>query len=346
MRANGTIQIRDVTARRGERVKAFLTIGETPNGPIRIPLVIINGDGDGPVLCLTAGVHATEYPSIAAAMRLINELQPGQLRGAVIAVPVVSMAMFQSRLPFISPIDGLNLNKVAPGGTGGSITEILAHTLLTEVIAKAQYHVDLHAGDFGEMLLPFAGFPLTGNPELDRRGEALARLFTPQLISIGPESGPLSLPFAGGLVRAATRIGVVSVLGESDGNGTLEEADVRVHYDGVCNIMRYLSMIDGEPRMIGKRLKATDRFVIRATQPGMVRLKVKIGDTVSAGQELAEICDVFGETVEVVRAPRPGMPGLIWSHKVVNTGDPVVRCWSAEPAPPFPETDRFMREAA
>jgi predicted deacylase len=346
MRAREIIQIRDVTARRGETVKAFLTIGETPNGPIRMPLVIINGEGDGPVLCLTAGVHATEYPSIAAAMRFANELQPGQLRGAVILVPVVSMAMFQSRLPFISPIDGLNLNKVAPGSASGSITEILVHALLTEVIAKAQYHVDLHAGDFGEMLLPFAGFPLTGNPDLDRRGEALARLFTPRLISIGPESGPLSLPFAGGLVRAATRIGVVSILGESDGNGMLEEADIGVHYDGVCNIMRYLGMIDGEPRIVGRRLKATDRFVIRATQSGLVRLKVAIGDTVSAGQELAEIRNVFGEVVEVVRAPRPGMPGLIWSHKVVNTGDPVVRLWAAEPAPPFPETDRFTREAA
>src|SRR5438045_6933532 len=99
MRAKETIQIRDVTARKGEKVKACLTIGETPNGPIRIPLVIINGADVGPVLCLTAGVHATEYPSIAAAMRLINELQADSLRGAAIVVPVVSMAMFQSRLP-------------------------------------------------------------------------------------------------------------------------------------------------------------------------------------------------------------------------------------------------------
>ncbi|MEO5765979.1 MAG: succinylglutamate desuccinylase/aspartoacylase family protein [Casimicrobiaceae bacterium] len=335
-----------MTVRSGETVKAFLTIGETPNGPIRIPLVIINGAADGPVLCLTAGVHATEYASISAAMRLVNELTPGELRGAVIVVPVVSMAMFQSRLPFISPIDGLNLNKIAPGGAGGSISEILAHALLTEVIAKAQYHIDLHAGDFGEMLLPFAGFPLTGNADFDRQGEALARLFTPRLISIGPESGPLSLPFAGGIVRAATRLGVISILGESDGNGALEDADVRVHYDGVRNVMRYLDMIDGEPVIVGTRLKATDRFVIRATKSGLVRLKVKIGDTVSAGQDLAEICNVFGETVEVIRAPRAGIPGLIWSHKVVNTGDPVLRCWAAEAAPPFPETDKFMRDAA
>jgi predicted deacylase len=345
MDSQNTLRIRDVVARRGEKVNGFLTVGETPNGPIRVPLVIVNGSGDGPILCITAGVHATEYPSIVAAMQLVKELQPDRLRGAVIIVPVVSMAMFQSRLPFVSPLDGLNLNKIAPGDVGGPISEILAHTLLSEVIARAQYHIDLHAGDFGEMLLPFAGYPLTGDSQRDRQGEALARLFTPRLVSIGPESGPLSLPFAGGIVRAATRLGVVSILGESDGNGTLEEADVRVHLDGVANVMRYLKMIDGEPRIAGNLLKATDRFFMRATKSGLVRLKVRIGDTVAAGQELAEICNVFGETVEVIRASRAGMPGLIWSHKVVNTGDPVVRCWGVEPAPPFPETDRFIVKA-
>jgi predicted deacylase len=345
MHAKQNVQIRDVTARRGQKTSGFISIGETVNGPIRIPIVIINGEGDGPVLCLTSGVHATEYPSIFAAMRLINDIQPNDLSGTLIVVPVVSMAMFQSRLAFISPLDGLNLNKIAPGGIGGSISEILAHTLLTEVISTAQYHLDLHAGDFGEMLLPFAGFPLTGNREQDRQCETLARLFTPQLISIGPESGPLSLPFAGGIVRAATRMGVISVLGESDGNGTLSDSDVSVHYEGVLNVMRYLRMISGEPRIARKQLKATDRFFIRATASGLVRLKVKIGDTVSLGQELAEIRNVFGEIVEVISAPRAGIPGLIWSHKVVSTGDPVVRCWAAEPAPPFPETDKYVVDA-
>jgi hypothetical protein len=31
-------------------------------------------------------------------------------------------------------------------------------------------------------------------------------------------------------------------------------------------------------------------------------------------------------------APGSGLAGLIWTHKVVNTGDPVVRYWITEPA--------------
>ena len=60
-------------------------------------------------------------------------------------------------------------------------------------------------------------------------------------------------------------------------------------------------------------------------------------------QEAAEVCDIWGEIVECVKFSRPGITGLIWSHKAVNTGDPIVRCWIAEPAPAFPEIDRFMR---
>jgi predicted deacylase len=168
--------IRGISAEAGQRAQGFITIGETPSGPIQFPVVIVNGAGDGLVLCLTSGVHATEYAPIDAVMRIIQSLNPATLRGTVIAVPVVNMRMFESRTGFISPLDGLNLNKVAPGRVDGSISEILAKVLLEEVITRANVHIDLHAGDLGEMLLPFAGYALTGKRELDDKGEALARL--------------------------------------------------------------------------------------------------------------------------------------------------------------------------
>jgi hypothetical protein len=250
----------------------------------------------------------------------------------VIVVPVVNMRMFEHRAGFVSPLDGLNLNKIAPGRNDGSISEILADVLLREVIGAAEYHVDLHAGDLGELLLPFGGYSLTGNADLDRKGEALARAYSPSLISLSTPDGTIP-PFPGSLNFSATRNGVVSILAESGGNGTLEEADVQTHLDGVQNIMRHLGMLDGAaPAADAPRIAASDRIVVRAARSGLVRLLVRIGDEISAGQELAEIRNVFGEIVEVLRAPGSGIAGLIWTHKVVNTGDPVVRYWITEPA--------------
>ena len=323
---NETLRIRGVAADRGQRAQGFITIGETPSGPIQFPVVIINGADDGPVLCLTAGVHATEYAPIDAVMRVGQSLDATTLRGAVIAVPVVNMRMFESRAPFVSPLDGLNLNKAASGRADGSISEILAKVLLDEVIGRGAYHIDLHAGDMGEMLLPFAGYALTGVPALDEAGEALARLYSPKLISLATSTG-LIPPFADGICWAATRRGVVSIFAESGGNGTLEEADVRVHVDGVTNVMRYLRMIDGAPPTVGARVSARDRKVVRATRAGLLRLRVKIGDELVAGQDVADVCNVFGEVVETVRSTGAGIAGLVWAHKVVNTGDPIVRYW-------------------
>jgi predicted deacylase len=319
------IVIRDIAAARGEKTQGWLTIGETASGPLRMPIVIINGREDGPVLCLTAGVHATEYAPIDAVVRLVRVIEPDQLRGAIIGVPVTNMRMFEHRTGFTSPLDGLNLNRIAPGRHDGSISEMLADVLLREVIAHAQYHIDFHAGDLGELLLPFAGYSLTGRPELDRQGEALVRAFTPRLMSLATEDSVLP-PFPGSLNFAATRMGVVSILAEAGGNGTLEERDVQVHLDGAESVMRHLGMIDGRATD-GPRIAAKSRVVVRAKRSGLVRLKVQIGDAIAEGQEVAEIVNVFGDVVERVTASGSGIAGLIWTHKVVNTGDPIVRYW-------------------
>ena len=325
------VAIRDVRASRGTKTEGWLSIGETASGPLRVPLVIINGNDDGPRLCLTAGVHATEYAPIAAVMELVQSIDPATLRGAVIAVPVTNVRMFESRTGFNSPLDGLNLNKIAPGRRDGSISEILADIMLREVIGAAEYHIDFHAGDVGEALYPFAGYSLTGQRALDEQGEAMARAFTPKLISLSPPDSTIP-PFAGSLNHAATRNGVVSILAEAGGDSTLEDDDVRIHVDGARNVMRYLGMIDGPPTSIGKRVAARDRVVVRARRAGFLRLTARIGDEIEAGEQLGEIRDLFGNVVERVCATGSGIVGLIWTHKVVHTGDPILRYWITEPA--------------
>lgn len=325
------VQVRDISARPGELARGWLTIGETPGGPLRVPVAIVHGQADGPTLCLTAGVHATEYAPIDAAIRLLQTMRPDTVRGALIVVPVTNMRMFEHRTGFVSPLDGLNLNRIAPGRRDGSISEILADVVLREVIGVAEYHIDLHAGDVGELLLPFAGYALTGREDFDRKGEALARAYTPWLMSLAPSNGSIP-PFPGSLNHAAGQNGVVSILAECGGNATLEEGDVQTHITGVENVMRSLGMIDGGPPPDGPRIAARDRVVVRAGRAGLLRTLVGIGDEITTGQPVAEIRDVFGEVVERVCAPGAGIAGLIWTHKVVNTGDPIVRYWITEPA--------------
>jgi predicted deacylase len=91
-------------------------------------------------------------------------------------------------------------------------------------------------------------------------------------------------------------------------------------------------MIDGAVTSASKHRAATDRTIVRASRGGLLRLKVAIGDEITAGQEVAEICNLFGEVVERVHSNSAGIAGLIWTHKVVNSGDPIVRYWITRPA--------------
>ncbi len=49
-------------------------------------------NGDGPTVLVLAGNHGDEYEGQVAALRLLQELQPEQVSGRVIVIPVLSPA--------------------------------------------------------------------------------------------------------------------------------------------------------------------------------------------------------------------------------------------------------------
>lgn len=54
------------------------------------PYVTIAGHEDGPLATIIAGIHGCEYVSIHAAVRLARELDPGEVRGWILIVPIVN----------------------------------------------------------------------------------------------------------------------------------------------------------------------------------------------------------------------------------------------------------------
>jgi len=342
---SAVFRIRDIAADTGTNQHGYLTVGETPMGPIQIPLVIVHGAKAGPTLCVTAGVHAAEYPAIDAVLRTVAGLDPADLSGTVIAVPVVNAPMFRARAAFLSPIDGLNLNRTFPGRPNGTISEVIAHVLLNEVVALADFHIDCHGGDLPEILWPYSAYAMTGNPAVDERGEAMARLYSPRIVALYREGTALPAT-KGSLTNEAAHRGIASILAESGSAGGLDPADVQTHVHGIQNVMRFFKMLPGQPVIRGKRMMAVDQFVVAARHGGLLRLAIGIGDEIKKGQEIADVCDVFGDVVEKIVSPADGIARIVWTHKAVNTGDSIVKCWVVEPAPPFAATDGFVRDAA
>src|SRR5258706_8893210 len=154
-----------ISAKPGEMASGFLDEG--------IPVTIFNGREDGPVLALVAGNHGYEYPPILALQMLRPKMNPKKLAGAVIMVHVANMPSFLGRTVYFSPVDGKNLNRVYPGKKDGTVSERIAYTITTEVIARCDYLLDLHCGDGNESLRPYVYQTVTSSEEMNGRIAAL-----------------------------------------------------------------------------------------------------------------------------------------------------------------------------
>src|SRR6202035_3579878 len=123
---------------------------------LEVPVAEIGGALDGPRLTVIAGVHGCEYAPMAAVRRWIAELESAELRGRILAVPVLNLPAFRARSPFVVPDDGKNLNRCFPGDPAGTLADRLAHATFTQLISGSDALVDVHAGDMVEALEPFA----------------------------------------------------------------------------------------------------------------------------------------------------------------------------------------------
>ena len=234
------VTVGEITAAPGQRARGFLTTDVGRGVTVRMPVVVINGKADGPVCVVTAGVHGAEYPGIEAAIRLSRTLDPAELRGAAIIVPVVSVPAFQRRAIYINPLDGINFNRVCPGNPAGTITEIMAHLLFTNVIAQADYYIDLHGGDMIEALVPFTLYYKSGNKEVDDASKALAEAYGIPII-LGTSV------LRGGSYGAAAAMGKPAILTEAGGQGILDEPSAQTHIRGVLNVLRKVGGLAGSP---------------------------------------------------------------------------------------------------
>ena len=273
------------------------------------PCYEATGAADGPRLCVLGGVHGCEYSGIAAVSRFMRGLDTSMLSGTIVAVPIVSPAMFAGRAAFLSPADGKNPNRCFPGDPDGTYSDQLAHHVFTELIAPSDALVDVHGGDLVEALEPFTLFD--ASPVADR-AEALARAYGLRYVIRGAEQR-----IEGTTSAAAADAGIPGITPEAGGCGLMEEDAIRAHTDGLANALRQAGMLDGEPASRDD-LRMVSRFIwLRAAEAGWWAADVAAGDEVGAGQRLGAMRDLAGEELDVVTAPEDGVVLFLTSSPAV-----------------------------
>jgi len=311
------LTVGEITAAPGQVARGFLTTDVGRGVTVRMPVVIVNGKADGPVLAVTAGVHGAEYPGIEAAIRLSRTLNPADVRGAVIVVPLVSVPAFQRRAIYVNPLDGINFNRACPGNPTGTITEIMAHLLFKNVVAQADYYVDLHGGDMIEALVPFTLYYKSGNQKVDDASRAMAEAYGIPII-LG------TTVLRGGTYGAAAAMGKPAILTEAGGQGILDEPSTQTHVTGVRNALRKFGCLPGAPAAVASPTHYS-RFVwVAAEQECVYYPKVTVGQQVREGDLLAEFTDLFCDKVGELRSPATGPVLFLVTSPAVNKNDPLM----------------------
>ena len=170
-----SIRVGEVSASPGEKKSGFIIVPAGQDGPeVKIPVTVINGVNEGPVLALIAGIHGYEYPPVLALQRLRFELDPAQISGAVILVHIANVPSFLKRTIYYNPYDWKNLNRVFPGKEKATMSERIAFQITKEVIDKCDYLIDNHCGDGNEDLMPYLYCAEIGQAEVDAQTRELA----------------------------------------------------------------------------------------------------------------------------------------------------------------------------
>ncbi len=320
----------------GERQVVVLPVSKLSNHtPVTLPVHVLHGERPGPAMFITAAIHGDELNGVEIIRRVLRTIAPGNIRGTLLAVPVVNAYGFIGRSRYLP--DRRDLNRAFPGSPSGSLASRLAHLLLNEVVKRCNLGVDLHTASIHRVNLPQIRCDTRRSP----RSRDLAMAFGAQVVLDSAER-------PGSLRRAAREAGVDVLVYEGGEGLRFDEFAIQAGVDGIARVMLRTGMLESpddvddghpaHPSSTRQGLLANAAKWVRAPEGGVLRTRKRIGDAVSEGEIIGVIANPYEEGDTPVHSPRRGIIVGATTLPIVNMGDALFHiAWSAEmtakPAP-------------
>jgi predicted deacylase len=308
------------TAAPGQKVTGYIEVPAGVDPGTRIPVVVVRGAKPGRVLALVSGAHGTEYVSIIAVEKLISRLDPAEISGTVILVPLVNIASFEQKVPHLNPTDNKNMNRMYPGKADGTQSERASLLITRQVVEQADYLIDFHGGDLDENLRRYSYWPKTSREQQDAvsRGMVLAFGLDHIIISDDRPTDPNTSRY---LDSTASTRNKPAITVEAGYAGTVEPGDVAALVDGALNVMRYLKFLPGAAQSVEHPVWFEKVVDATGEQAGIFYPLVERGTFVEAGMRLGYVTDYFDRTLYDVRAPVSGVLLHICAIPSMKKGD-------------------------
>lgn len=298
-------------------------VARLPTGTwVSLPVMVMVGARPGPVVWLSAAVHGDELNGVVVVDELVRLMDPQQMSGVVLAVPVVNAFGLIQGSRYLP--DRRDLNRLFPGSKRGSLGARLANLFTELVIERAELGVDFHTGSGGRENLPQIRCNLD-----DPKTRSLAGVF----------GAPVALHSAlrdGSLRAHAANLGKPVLLFEAGEAGRLDDEAISMGVAGTLRVLAAVGVLNSPPRAARHptQLFRTSSWV-RANRSGFCRLEVELGDWVVAGDSFGSIINPAQGSRHPIRTRCTGVVIGKTTEGLVTAGDAVIH---------VAETDDALRE--
>ena len=342
--ASGTVYTGDVIE--GKKVVSALDVNDLEPGKkhllyfqgVEMPtgqhwyvsVTVAKGAKPGKRGVLTSGVHGDEMSSVRAVQTVMNQLDPAQMSGTVMAVTDVSrpaLESMQRRWPNQGRgIDLIDMNREWPGNENGATAPSRHAGLLFNRLLRpnADFAIDFHTGTTGFEVTAFniGGLDV---PEV----KAMVELYP-----VGQIFDNHVYP--GVLHNAFMDVGIPSFTPEIGAARVLDSEMISLFVEGTMNVLKHHGIVAGPMGRTGKDVNVfvgNSAYPILATAGGLVEHLVKLNDKVKAGQKVAIQRDSFGEVVAEYTSGVAGEVTGQRSDAMSEPGNPLVFILFNKPGP-------------
>lgn len=319
------IQIGTAIAAKNQKAYGQISVcGYSDGNTCSVPVMIINGIQEGPVVWLNAALHGNELNGVIGIMELFQQISAEDLSGAIICTPICNpLAFFHKQR--LSWNDGLNLGESYPGDENGQMTQRLAHAHLKAVKEYADFFLDFHASGVTHFARPYSVYKLCGYPEVESKVEEILRAFGIYLNcgvnTLGNTDEPVKL--AGSLDIELIKAGIPAFMLEIGNAAHLDRDMIEVVKNGTLNVLRHFKMLEG-PEKKYDQVFVRARGIIRCKNGGISSPQVRPYQYLKQGDLLTNILDPWGRVIERVVAPEDLYVLSVKEDAVVQAGERVV----------------------
>ncbi len=280
--------------------------------PLHIPVEVVHGRREGPVLLVCAALHGDEINGVEIIRRVLRNTALRHLRGTLVAVPIVNVFGFIQRTRYLP--DRRDLNRCFPGSETGTLGGRIAYLFRTQIMENVTHIIDLHTGAIHRFNLPQIRAELR-NPETALIAEAFG---APIILNASLREGTLR--------EYADSKGIPVITFEGGEALRFDDVVISSGVRGVNRVMRTLQMLPAKAGRSKPRKRsevAASSSWVRADIDGIMRPIAQLGQRVRKGQKLAVVADPFGETETVITTPFSGIVVGMNNLPLVNEGEAI-----------------------